>query len=111
FEFQGQKCSAASRAYIPKSLWNEVKGKLVATTNELKMGDPEDFSNFMGAVIDKRSFDKIKSYIDDAKRSGDTEIIAGGEYDDSVGYFVRPTIIETKNPRYKSMCEEIFGPV
>lgn len=111
FEYQGQKCSAASRAYIPKSIWPEVKGKLVEMTEEIKMGDPSDFTNFMGAVIDRRAFEKITGFIKHAKESPEAEIIAGGEYDDQVGYFIRPTIIEAKIPRYKSMVEEIFGPV
>ncbi|SMF05532.1 L-glutamate gamma-semialdehyde dehydrogenase [Pseudobacteriovorax antillogorgiicola] len=111
FEFQGQKCSAASRAYVPKSLWSKLKPALVETVKSIKMGDVEDFHNFMSAVIDKRSFDKIASYIDHAKQAKDAEIVVGGEYDDSKGYFIRPTIIEASNPHYKSMVEEIFGPV
>lgn len=111
FEYQGQKCSAASRAYIPRSLWATVKPKLVALTNSLKIGTPNDFTNFLSAVIDQRSFNKIKSYIDHAKSSPDAEIIAGGECDDSKGYFIRPTIIEAKKVDYRSMTEEIFGPV
>lgn len=111
FEYQGQKCSAASRAYIPKSLWKTMKPALVSLTNSLKVGDPFDFTNFLGAVIDQRSFDKIKSYIEHAKASADAEIIAGGSCDDSIGFFVRPTIIETKKSDYKSMVEEIFGPI
>lgn len=111
FEYQGQKCSASSRAYIPKSLWGAVKPKLVAITEELKMGDVEDFSNFVNAVIDERSFDKIKGFIDHAKSSSSCNIIAGGTCDKSKGFFVRPTIIETTDPKYKTMVEEIFGPV
>lgn len=111
FEFQGQKCSAASRAYIPKSLWPEVEQRLVATVKELRMGDVEDFTNFMGAVIDRRSFDKIRSYIQDASKSKDAKVLAGGGCDDSVGFFVEPTVIQALNPSYKTMCEEIFGPV
>ena len=111
FEFQGQKCSAASRAYIPASMWKEVKEKLVAQVNGIKMGDPEDFTNFMCAVIDKPSFDKLSMFIDNAKKDADAEVIAGGSYDDSVGYFIRPTVIETTNPRYITMEEELFGPV
>lgn len=111
FEFQGQKCSAASRAYIPQSMWEELKSKVVETTNSLKMGTTEDFSNFINAVIDQKSFNKISKFIDEAKAADDAEIIAGGEYDDSIGYFVRPTIIATSNPKYTTMCEEIFGPV
>ncbi|MES2744322.1 MAG: L-glutamate gamma-semialdehyde dehydrogenase, partial [Bdellovibrionota bacterium] len=111
FEYQGQKCSAASRAYVPKSLWSEVEKKLVATVKELKVGDVEDFENFMGAVIDKRSFDRIKGYIDEAKSSKDAKILVGGECDDKKGYFVHPTIILAQNPTFRSMTEEIFGPV
>jgi 1-pyrroline-5-carboxylate dehydrogenase len=111
FEYQGQKCSAASRAYIPKSLWGQIRDTLVESTNDIKMGDPNDFSNFMAAVIDKRAFLKIKSYIDHAKASPEATIISGGECNDDVGYFIRPTIIETKDPMYKSMVEEIFGPI
>jgi 1-pyrroline-5-carboxylate dehydrogenase len=112
FEYQGQKCSAASRAYVPKSLWKDVKERLVAQTSELKLGDPEDFRNFMGAVIDQRSFEKIKGYIDAAKRDGSAaQILAGGECDDKTGWFVRPTVIEAKDPTFRTMCEEIFGPV
>ncbi len=111
FEFQGQKCSAASRAYIPASMWDEVKEKLVAQVNGIKMGDPEDFTNFMCAVIDKPSYDKLSLSIDNAKKDADAEVIAGGDYDDSVGYFIRPTVIETTNPRYITMEEELFGPV
>lgn len=111
FEFQGQKCSAASRAYIPKSMWNELKPLLVETTNSLKMGTTEDFSNFVNAVIDEKSFNKISGYIDRVKESSDAEIIAGGSYDNTEGYFIRPTIIETTNPAYATMCDELFGPV
>lgn len=111
FEYQGQKCSAASRAYIPKSLWPTIKPKLVALTNAIKVGTPDDFRNFVSAVIDQRSFDKIKSFIDHAKASPDAEIIAGGECDDSKGFFIRPTIIEAQKADYRSMIEEIFGPV
>lgn len=111
FEYQGQKCSAASRAYIPKGMWNEVKEKLVADLDSFKMGGPEDFTNFINAVIDQKAFDKITGYIDRAKAHPDVEIIAGGEYDDSKGYFIRPTVILSKDPMYESMQEEIFGPV
>ncbi len=111
FEYQGQKCSAASRAYIPSGLWKKVKDKLISEVQGLKMGDPSDFTNFVNAVIDERAFKKIKSYIDDARNSNDAKILCGGECDDSVGYFIRPTIIQAMNPRYKSMVEEIFGPV
>jgi 1-pyrroline-5-carboxylate dehydrogenase len=111
FEYQGQKCSAASRAYIPASMWDEVKAGLVEETAKLKVGDVRDFRNFMGAVIDKPAFDSITSYIEYAKASDEAEIIAGGTYDDSVGYFIQPTIIVTTNPNFKTMVEEIFGPV
>lgn len=111
YELQGQKCSATSRCYIPKSLWPQVKEKLINEISTIKVGDVGDFSNFIGAVIDKASFDKIKSYIDYAKKSSDAEIIAGGQCDDSIGYFVQPTLIVTSNPDYKTLKEEIFGPV
>lgn len=111
FEYQGQKCSAASRAYIPRSIWPQVKDKLVAMTEELRMGDVEDFTNFVGAVIDERSFNKIKSYIDNSKADSSCKVIAGGQCDSSKGFFIRPTIIETTDPRSKTMVEEIFGPV
>jgi len=111
FEFQGQKCSAASRAYMPASIWPAIKAEMQAELATLKMGSPEDFGNFINAVIDRRAFDKIKGYIDFAANAADAEIIAGGGCDDSVGYFVEPTVIETSNPHFKSMVEEIFGPV
>ncbi|HKJ01592.1 MAG TPA: L-glutamate gamma-semialdehyde dehydrogenase [Longimicrobiales bacterium] len=111
FEYQGQKCSAASRIYVPESIWAQIKDTLVEQTDGIAMGDVADFSNFMAAVIDRAAFDKIKGYIDRAKKSSDAEIIAGGECDDSVGYFIRPTIILAKTASYESMCEEIFGPV
>jgi 1-pyrroline-5-carboxylate dehydrogenase len=111
FEYQGQKCSAASRAYIPKSIWSVVKCKLISEAATIKIGDVEDFTNFMGAVIDKNSFDNIKAYIDFAQNSNEAEIIWGGECYDSVGYFIEPTIIVTTNPYFKTMTEEIFGPV
>lgn len=111
FEYQGQKCSAASRAYIPSNLWEEVKGFMLADLAEIKMGGVEDFSNFVNAVIDEKSFDKIASYIDGAKASADTEIVAGGNFDKSKGYFVEPTIIQAFKPDYVTLCEEIFGPV
>lgn len=111
FEYQGQKCSAASRAYIPRSIWPQVKDQIVDMTAELKVGDVSDFTNFMGAVIDQKAFDNIKSYIDYAKSSSEAKILAGGNYDDSVGYFIDPTIVETTNPKFKLMEEEIFGPV
>ena len=111
FEYQGQKCSAASRAYIPKSLWAQVRTKLVETTASVTMGDPSDFTNFMGAVIDERSFQKIRGYIEQAKKSSDGKVLVGGECDDRQGFFVRPTVIETTNPTFVTMVEEIFGPV
>lgn len=111
FEFQGQKCSAASRAYIPSSLWPAVKEQVIADVKSIKMGSPEDFTNFVNAVIDERAFDKISKFIDDAKTSSDAEIIAGGGYDKSVGYFIEPTVIVAKDPKYTTMCDEIFGPV
>lgn len=111
FEFQGQKCSAASRAYIPESLWPEVKDGLLKDIKSFKMGGVEDFSNFITAVIDEKAFDKISAYIDDVKSSNDAEIIAGGSYDKSKGYFIEPTVVVAKDPKYRTMCEEIFGPV
>lgn len=111
FEYQGQKCSASSRMYVPKSLWPSIKKQMVETIEGIKMGDVMDPKNFMNAVIDEKSFDLIASYIDYAKSSSEATIIAGGTYDKSVGYFVRPTVIETTNPRFKTMNEEIFGPV
>ncbi len=111
FEFQGQKCSAASRAYIPESMWGEVKEHLLKDLKDMKMGPPEDFSNFFNAVIDKTAFDKIKGYIDRAAKDANAEIIAGGKYDDSKGYFIEPTIIVASDPKYATMEEEIFGPV
>jgi len=111
FEFQGQKCSAASRAYIPSNIADEVKKKLIAGVKSFKMGSPEDFSNFINAVIDEKSFDKIKSYIDNAKKDTKAEVWVGGKCDKREGYFIQPTIIEAKDPNYITMCEEIFGPV
>ena len=111
FEYQGQKCSAASRAYISDDIWPAVKDQLLADLGTLKMGSPADFGNFINAVIDRRSFENIKSYIEYAKSQDDCEIIAGGGCDDSVGYFVEPTVILTSNPKFRTMVEEIFGPV
>lgn len=111
FEFQGQKCSAASRAYIPSNMWDEVKGYVIEDLKSMKMGSPEDFSNFITAVIHEGSFNKIANYIDNAKNDPNAEIIAGGNYDKSKGYFVEPTVILVKDPKYVTMCEEIFGPV
>lgn len=111
FEFQGQKCSAASRAYIPESLWPAVKEILVAQVNSFKQGSPEDTSNFVNAVIDARAFDKITAYIDYVKEQPDAQIITGGTYDKSVGYYIAPTTVVTTNPKFRTMVEEIFGPV
>ena len=111
FEFQGQKCSAASRAYIPQSLWPAVKEQLITDVKSMKMGSPEDFSNFITAVIHEGSFDKLASYIDQAKKDTDAEIILGGNYDKSKGYFIEPTVIVTTNPKYTTMETELFGPV
>jgi 1-pyrroline-5-carboxylate dehydrogenase len=111
FEYQGQKCSAASRMYIPKSIWGEFKEKYVAEVSKIKMGDVEDFTNFMSAVIDEGAFKSITEYIDFAKNAEDAEIITGGNYDDTNGYFIEPTTVVTSNPRFKTMEEEIFGPV
>lgn len=111
FEYQGQKCSAASRMYIPKSLWPQTKKLMQEIVNDIKVGDVKDPQNFMNAVIDEKAFDTIASYIDFAKSSNEAEIIVGGSYDKTKGYFINPTIIETTNPRFKTMQEEIFGPV
>ena len=111
FEFQGQKCSAASRAYVPQSLWPAIKEQLISDTKSMKMGSPEDFSNFITAVINEGSFDKLTSFIDQAKKDADAEIIIGGNYDKSVGYFIEPTIIVTTNPHYTTMETELFGPI
>lgn len=111
FEYQGQKCSAASRAYVPKSLWPAVQEKLVADLKTLKMGDVEDFTNFINAVIDEKSFDKLARYIDAAKADPAVEVVAGGGYDKSVGYFIEPTVLRVDDPGYVTMCEELFGPV
>ena len=111
FEFQGQKCSAASRAYIPQSMWPAVKEELLADLATFKMGTPEDMGNFINAVIDEKAFDKIASYIEFVKEQSDAEIIAGGGYDKSKGYFIDPTVVVTTNPKFRTMVEEIFGPV
>jgi 1-pyrroline-5-carboxylate dehydrogenase len=111
FEYQGQKCSAASRAYIPSNLWPDVKKYIVADLKDIKMGGTEDFTNFVNAVISEKAFNSISKYIDNAKNSPMNEIIAGGKYDKSKGYFVEPTVIESKDPSSVTMCEEIFGPV
>ncbi len=111
YEYQGQKCSAASRAYVPKSLWKDIKKQMLADLKSIKMGSPEDFTNFVNAVIDERAFDKITSYIAKAKKDKVAKIIAGGNYDKGKGYFIEPTLIEVSDPKYRTMCEEIFGPV
>ncbi len=109
YEFQGQKCSAVSRVYVPRSLWSDVRDRLVAMIDEIRIGDITDFRNFMGAVIDKRAFEKIGGYIEQAR--GSAKIVAGGKTDGSTGYFVHPTLVETTEPGYRLLCEEIFGPV
>jgi len=109
YEYQGQKCSAASRIYVPQSLWNGVRDRAIAMMQDMKMGDTRDFRNFVSAVIDKRAFDKITGYIADAKKRA--KILQGGGSDDRKGYFIEPTLVQTKDPAYKLMCEEIFGPV
>jgi 1-pyrroline-5-carboxylate dehydrogenase len=109
FEYQGQKCSAASRIYVPKSLWNDVRDRVTAMMSDMRMGDVQDFRNFVGAVIDKKAFGKISEYIADARKNA--TIVAGGETDDSAGYFIQPTLVQAKEPGYRLMCEEIFGPV
>ena len=111
FEYQGQKCSAASRAYIPKSIWVKIKPKLIAEVEKITMSSPHDFKNFMAAVIDERAFKKITAYIDQAKNDKDAEIIVGGDYSDETGYFIRPTIIECSKASYATMSDELFGPV
>src|SRR5690606_22267434 len=111
FEFQGQKCSAASRAYIPKSLWPAVKEQVVKDVKSFKMSSPEDMSYFITAVIHEGSFDKLASYIDKAKAANDVDILVGGNYDKSKGYFIEPTVLVTTNPKYETMCTELFGPV
>src|SRR5438445_4718807 len=111
FEYQGQKCSAASRAYVPDVLWSQVRDRMLEMLAEVKVGDPADFRNFMGAVIDRKAFDKIKAYIDEAKRASGVTVVFGGGADDTDGYFIEPTILEARDPAYRTMCEEIFGPV
>ncbi len=111
FEFQGQKCSAASRAYLPQSLWPALRERLVRLAGEIKVGDPADFTNFMGAVIDRAAFEGIREYLELARSSAETKILAGGRCDASTGFFVEPTLVETQNPRHRLMQEEIFGPV
>ena len=109
YEYQGQKCSAASRVYVPRSLWNDVRDRVVSMIEELRIGDVRDFRNFVGAVIDKKAFDKISGYVDDARRNA--TIVAGGKVDDKRGYFIHPTLVEAHEPDYRLLCEEIFGPV
>ena len=111
FEYQGQKCSAMSRAYIPTTIWDDVKEKYLAEVDSIKMGDPKDFTNFMNAVIDRSAFESISEFIDFANNADDAEILTGGGYDDSKGFFIEPTTILTDNPKFRTMCEEIFGPV
>ncbi len=111
FEYQGQKCSAASRVYIPRSLWPELRTRLTRDLASIKVGPVEDFENFVNAVIDEKSFNKLASAIDDAKADPEVEIVAGGYYDKSKGYFIEPTVLLTQNPKYVTMCEELFGPV
>lgn len=111
YEYQGQKCSAASRVYIPDNLWKSMKSDLIDQIGSIAMGDPVDFRNFMGAVIDRESFDKLSGYLDFVKSSSDAEILVGGEVDDSVGYFVSPTLIQAFKPDFRTMCEELFGPI
>ncbi|MAZ54566.1 MAG: 1-pyrroline-5-carboxylate dehydrogenase [Flavobacteriales bacterium] len=111
FEYQGQKCSAASRAYIPSNIWEEVKTQIVADAKSFKMGSPEDPSNFINAVIDEKAFDRIAAYIEYIKEQSDAKIIVGGGYDKSKGYFIEPTVVLTSNPKFRTLCEEIFGPV
>ena len=111
FEYQGQKCSAASRAYIPSNLWKEVKTYVLEDLKSMKIGPTEDFTNYINAVIDEKSFDKLVKFIDSAKKDSQVEIIAGGNYDKTKGYFIEPTIIVAKDPKYVTMCEELFGPV
>ena len=111
FEYQGQKCSAASRAYVPDAIWPQVRERMLAMLAEIKVGDPADFRNFMGAVIDRKAFDKIKSYIDGARRAPGVKILFGGGANDADGYFIEPTVLESQDPAYRTMCEEIFGPV
>ncbi len=111
FEYQGQKCSAASRAYVPSNLWQEVKTYVLEDLKSFKMGSPRDFTNFINAVIHERSFNKLAGFIDQAKADGGVEVMAGGNYDKSKGYFIEPTVLVTEDPRYVTMCEELFGPV
>jgi 1-pyrroline-5-carboxylate dehydrogenase len=111
YEYQGQKCSAASRLYIPESLWPTVREHTLGMLEKVRVGDPADFRNFMGAVIDRKAYDKITGYIKHAHAADDVEVIAGGTYDDSTGYFIQPTLVQVQNSAYQLMCEEVFGPV
>lgn len=111
FEYQGQKCSAASRTYVPSTLWPDVEERIKTFLGEIKMGGTEDFTNFVNAVIDERAFRKITAYIDEARKSDKVKLIAGGNYDDAVGYFIEPTVLQVSEPGYRTMCEEIFGPI
>jgi 1-pyrroline-5-carboxylate dehydrogenase len=111
FEYQGQKCSAASRVYVPDSIWPAVRDRALAMLAEIRVGDVRDFRNFMGAVIDRKSFENIRGYIDHARQADGVEILAGGGADDSTGYFIEPTLVQVQDPGYRMMCEEIFGPV
>jgi 1-pyrroline-5-carboxylate dehydrogenase len=111
FEYQGQKCSAASRAYVPASLWEQVKASMIADLKTMKMGPTEDFGNFVNAVIDEKSFDKITAYIEQAKQDKTAEVVMGGGYDKTRGYFIEPTVILAHDPKYVTLCEELFGPV
>jgi 1-pyrroline-5-carboxylate dehydrogenase len=109
YEYQGQKCSAVSRIYVPRSIWNDVRDRIVAMMAEIKVGDVSDFRNFMGAVIDKKAFETISAYLAEAKKSA--SVLAGGGVNGDTGYFIQPTLVETSDPGYKLLCEEIFGPV
>ena len=111
FEYQGQKCSAASRAYVPESVWDAMKDSLIETTRGIRMGDPTDFRNFMGAVIDEKAFKKLSSYLDRAAASDQVEVLAGGGYDGSKGWFIEPTLLLAHDPKYETMCDELFGPI
>jgi 1-pyrroline-5-carboxylate dehydrogenase len=111
YEYQGQKCSAASRAYVPSNLWPRVKERITEMLSRVRVGDPADFRNFMGAVIDRPAFDKIKGYIDSARQAPGVTVVAGGGCDAAEGYFIEPTLLQSEDPRYRTMCEEIFGPV
>jgi 1-pyrroline-5-carboxylate dehydrogenase len=111
YEYQGQKCSAASRAYIPDTIWPQVRDRVVAMIGDIRVGDVADFRNFMGAVIDRRAFDRIRGHLEQAKHDPGVKVLAGGGTDDTVGYFVQPTLLQVDDPGYKLMCEEIFGPV